>query len=208
MNWRIPKRFVEILGVSIIGSTIVLYSGAVWAQGTEIEPPDVGVSWANQDYFDPSQRVLLGTVEQYHLNAELWRQIALGDWPNAFYHIRYTLQVFPNHPRGLSLVGEYAKATKNRTVAITYFNKAVRLFPGHAITHAQHGNYLVEIGQIDDGIVKLRNAIELEPKLAVAHAWLAQAYYKKGNRELALKEAQLAKELGYRNPIAEQQGTK
>jgi Tfp pilus assembly protein PilF len=61
--------------------------------------------------------------------------------------------------------------------------------------------YLVDIGKIDAGIQKLQKAIEIDPGLGQAHAWLAKAYYKNGNSELARQAAEKAKALGYRGKI-------
>jgi Tfp pilus assembly protein PilF len=157
------------------------------------------------DYFDASKnhvvRQRLQAVERHHMNKDVFDNIASGKYKYALGDIDFTLRYFPNHPRGLQLLTTVAALTKNRALPISYFEKAIALYPTHAITHAQYGWYLVTIGDLDKGIQTLKYAIEMDPKLTAGHVWLAHAYEKKGDNELARQAKERAKELGYNGKL-------
>jgi tetratricopeptide (TPR) repeat protein len=118
--------------------------------------------------------------------------------------LRYTLDTFPNHPEALQLIGLVARLQKNPSLAVPYFEKALRLFPQYAATHLQFGIYLIALGNTDKGIHELKRTIEIDQQSAVAHAWLAKAYAKNGNLELARQAAKKARELGYKEEILDE----
>jgi Tfp pilus assembly protein PilF len=154
------------------------------------------------DYFavstsTPTIQDYLRHVESFHVN-KIQERFRQGDVNLARGDIKYTLDRFPNHPKALMLAGMGARLTKSPAFATAYYEKALKLYPQHALTHAQYGLYLVDIGQTAKGIAKLQYAVEMDPKLAVAHAWLAKAYAKSGNTELARQVAERATTLGYK----------
>jgi predicted Zn-dependent protease len=157
------------------------------------------------DYFDAStDRIVkqrLQAVERFHMNKHLFENIANGKYKHALGDIDFTLRYFPNHPRGLQLLTTVAALTKNGALPIRYFEKAIALYPKHAITHAQYGWFFVTIGDLDNGIQKLRHAIEMDPKLTTGHVWLAQAYEKKGDLQSSRAARERAKELGYNGKL-------
>jgi Tfp pilus assembly protein PilF len=157
----------------------------------------------NNDFFAPNRdEILLQNVEKYHLGPNnFWEKYRSGKFNYALQELDFVLRYYPNHPKALLLVGSIAKLTQSPSVAIPYYDKALRLFPQYALTHAQYGAFLVEIGNIAGGIAKLKEAIKMDPNLAPARAWLADAYQRKGELELARQEAVRAKELGYRGTI-------
>jgi Tfp pilus assembly protein PilF len=159
----------------------------------------------NMDYFiakqDSETTHLLHLVEVAHTNRVL-PQISRNDYNGALSDIKYTLNRFPNHPLGLVLVGLYARLTKGYGLPVPYYEKAIRLFPQHALTHAQYGAYMVTLGSIDSGIKKLHQAVEMNPELVFAHVWLAATYYKIGNGELGRQSESKARELGYNGKIS------
>ena len=150
-----------------------------------------------RDYFDPRYRVELATVEKYHLTKEtFWAEFKSKRYHYALNELKFVLRHFPNHPKALQLTELVAKMSNQPHLAIPYYEKAVRLFPQYAITHAQYGNYLVDTGQAEKGIEKLQRALQIDPKLPVAYYWLWDAYTKNGNVEMARQIAEKAKELG------------
>jgi superkiller protein 3 len=92
-----------------------------------------------------------------------------------------------------------SRIRKEPSLAIPFYAKALQLYPQYAITHAQYGSYLTDIGQVEQGIVALKKAVEIDPKLALAYDWLARAYAKSGDLELSRQAAEKAKELGLKN---------
>lgn len=159
----------------------------------------------NKNYFAVKNRqdkVLLSNVERHHLTREkFWKWYNAGKYHYALEELKFVLRYFPNHPKALQLLGGIAVLTKDPTMPIPYYRKALRLYPQHALTYAQFGNYLANIGFIDDGLARLRIAIKKNPKLAVAHAWIAEAYDKGGHPELARQAAEQARALGYQGKI-------
>jgi len=150
-----------------------------------------------RDYFDPRYKTELATVEKYHLTKKtFWAEFESKRYHYAILELEFVLRHFPNHPKALQLMELVAKMSKEPHLAIPYYEKAVRLFPQHAFTHAQYGNYLVDTGQAEKGIGRLQRAIEIDPKLTVTYYWLWDAYTRTGNREMAQQIAEKAKELG------------
>ena len=64
--------------------------------------------------------------------------------------------------------------------AIKVYKKSVRLFPGHAFSHANLGYLFFQIGMLDDAEVAIRQAIVLQPKLANAYSYLGLVLREKG----------------------------
>ncbi len=151
--------------------------------GAQAPPPlderflDRGQNWINQDYYDPSNRNLLENVEKNHL--QKIREELTGVLQYREGDMRYTLWVFPNHPKALFILGAIAQANSNPTLPIPYYERALQLFPQHAYTHAQYGAYLVQIGALAVGIQQLEEALRLNPYLEAAKAWLGEAYQKR-----------------------------
>ncbi len=158
------------------------------------------VAAENYDYFtaaqDPARRPYLQMVEEYHTKKVL-PHLAAGQIDYAINELRYTLNAIPNHPRALMLIKPLENAAKNTAFGVIYFERAIKLYPQYAITHAQYGWYLVERDLLDAGIMKLKQAIEMDAKLVSAYVWLSRAYKKKGDPELARQAAEEARKLGY-----------
>jgi tetratricopeptide (TPR) repeat protein len=118
-----------------------------------------------------------------------------GRFDYAKYDLNYVLERFVNHPKALMILGVFAKLTKAPLFPIPYYEKALMLYPQYALTHAQYGAYLVDIGRTDAGIAKLKKAIGMDPNLAFGHQMLVKAYLKIGNKDLARQAAERAKEI-------------
>ena len=93
------------------------------------------------------------------------------------------------------------RAAKGANLGIVYFEKALKLYPQYATTHAQYGWYLVENNRLETGIFKLRQAIEMDARMMAAYVWLSRAYVKSGHPDLARQTAHQARELGYKGQI-------
>jgi tetratricopeptide (TPR) repeat protein len=170
---------------------------------------DVSVSSAF-DYFTARQEgqgLYLDTATKNHVDVvPNWlRQGRIG---NAIDDLKYTLDRFPNHPKALQYLSLVSKLTKNIDLAILYYQKALSQYPQYAMTHAQYGQYLLSIGDVNSAIESLKRAVEIEPKLVGGYVLLAQAYSKQGNSELAAEAAAQAKELGYKGSLSGIEGSK
>lgn len=127
---------------------------------------------------------------------------------NAIDDLKYTLDRFPNHPKALHYMGTVSQLTKKTGMAITYYQKALNLYPQYAVTHAQFGQYLLSIGYVDKAIEFLKQAVEIDPKLVGGYVLLVKGYSKQGNSELAAEADTRARELGYTGPsLMEKQET-
>lgn len=132
------------------------------------------------DYYrvdsDPASRMLLGTVERYHLaKSNFWANYRGGHYTYAQADLIYTLRLFPNHPRALYLLEALAEKTGDRGYPLAFYERALRIFPQYPITRARYGRYLASIGQREAGIVELRHAIQADSTLVQARAWIEDA---------------------------------
>jgi tetratricopeptide (TPR) repeat protein len=156
-------------------------------------PPD-------RDYFtaheDPEAFRDLTLNDLYHTNRVL-HSIQVARYDEAIADLRFVLEKWPNHPRALLLIESLGQVTQALELPTPYYEKAIRLYPQYAMTFAQYGKYLVEIGQWDKGVENLKRAIEKDRKMVAAHVWLSQAYDKHGDKISAKKEADLARNLGF-----------
>jgi Tfp pilus assembly protein PilF len=153
-----------------------------------------------EPFYEGGRKQYVQMAEVNHLNKVL-PHFAAGRIDYAVNELRFVLNAVANHPRALMLLSPVAKAAKNTNLGIGFFEKALKLYPQYAITHAQYGWYLVESANLEAGIRKLQQAIEMDAKLVAAHVWLAQAYGKSGNADLARQTAEQARELGYKGQI-------
>jgi tetratricopeptide (TPR) repeat protein len=207
MRKTVDKRMIPAVPLVFIKLIILLLGVPLCVQAQvfrdQISQENPGFPY---DYFavpgsSPEVQLYLRHTDDFHTNLVQSRirenniTMALGD-------LKYALDRFPNHPKGLMLAGVLARLTQSPMLAITYYEKALKLYPQHALTHAQYGLYLVDIGRAGEGIEKLERAIAMDPKLASAHAWLAKAYAQSGNTDRARQAATRARELGYRGQIA------
>jgi tetratricopeptide (TPR) repeat protein len=210
---RLFMRIARLKTTVFFAVAFILYSSNLFAQSTERDWSKI--TWGGQDYYRamalrPNIKPapgsvyldLLDNVEYNHLNKEVFRNFSTGQYEYVINNLKYTLGAFPNHPIALGLLGSVAKLTNNVALAGPFFEKALQLYPQYAMTHAQYGQYLVTFGLYDDGISKLKNALRIDPKLAIAYAWLAEAYSKTGKADLATEAALKARQLGYRDEIA------
>jgi Tfp pilus assembly protein PilF len=152
------------------------------------------------DYYashDPGTKEYVHLVTMAHTD-KIAGWIRGGRISNALADCKYTLDRVPNHPKGLVLTGMVARLMKNPTLAISYYQKALKLYPQYAVTRAQYGGFLVDIGNAKAGITEIQKAIKMDPNLALGHNLLAKAYLKIGNIDLARQASERARETGQR----------
>jgi Tfp pilus assembly protein PilF len=187
-------------------NVVVLLLCSVIASAQEPQEPidDRGVGTADHNFFavnhSPELKQLLENVEGAHLGAA-GDQMREGRFHYAIAELGYILDRFVNHPTALQMMATVAKLTKNRSLPIRYFERAISLYPRYALTHAQYGSYLVDIGQMEAGIARLEHAIRMDSKLVAAHVWIAKAYQQVGQLARAEEASRTARELGYKGRI-------
>ena len=124
-----------------------------------------------------------------------------GFLQQALQEIDYTLGRLVNHPKALALSATVTKLLGRPSMPITYYQRALKMYPRRAFTHAQFGNFLVDYGEIDQGIERLNIAISLNPKLAMSYGWIAWAHHKNGDKELAAEFSQKARKRGFKGKL-------
>jgi tetratricopeptide (TPR) repeat protein len=134
----------------------------------------------DQDYFTASlnaeTKYTLFLVERAHASERTWKLFFAGKYyEGPIADCEYALRYFPNHPGVLHMMGEISRATNQDSMAIGCFERALKLYPQHALTHAQYGHYLFEIGAANAGIAELLEALQLDPDQLQARAWLDEA---------------------------------
>jgi len=82
---------------------------------------------------------------------------------------RQILDVNPDHPVALHLLGVIAYQSGNNDVARDLIAKAVALQPDYAEAHNNLSNVHRELGQLEDAVACCRKAIALNPDYAEAH---------------------------------------
>jgi predicted Zn-dependent protease len=192
-----------IFATLLFFSVVPVYVPFSYAQDVKAVPC-AGVG-PGLDYFtvSDSNKNYLALVTSAHTD-KILDFIREGKMQAAINDVVYTLDRFPNHPKGLQLASAVAKIANTPSLASCYFERAVKLYPQYAITHAQYGAYLIGSGQLDGGISRLKQAVEIDPKLAAAYALLAKAYNQTGKSDLAREAADKARELGYKGDASGQ----
>jgi tetratricopeptide (TPR) repeat protein len=195
---------------ALCGITVCFLWGST-ADGQELLRPERNLAGTliNQDFYamdqHPETALLLRQVEGFHFNQQVFENFRQGQYRSVLGDLKYTLEKMPNHPGALSLMSTVAVLTKSNGLPIPFYENALALYPQYAFTHAQYGYYLLEIGALDKAVEHLKEATRLEPNLAPAHAWLAEAYYKSHKISLAKQEEEQARKLGHTKPIPQQE---
>jgi Tfp pilus assembly protein PilF len=155
----------------------------------------------NRDYFwavnqtDYWRGLATSDVVTNHIKPAA-NNLARGDYMRAKADIEFVLLRFVNHPQALLLAGILSRANKDYAWGIKSFERALGLYPQYALTHAQYGKFLVDMGELNGGIARLKHALEMDPKLRAGYEWLAAAYVKDGKPELAQETREQARSLG------------
>jgi Tfp pilus assembly protein PilF len=160
----------------------------------------------NLDYFngtnDSHIAWLVKDQDHYHTKP-LIVAFGQGDLTRVKVELEWILVRFINHPQALAIAAAFSISTKNSTWAIPHFERALSIYPQYALTHAQYGKYLTDIGMADRGLEQLKRAAEMNPNLVAAHVWLAASYAKSGNADLARESAEKARSLGYKGDLTQ-----
>ena len=201
---------MRLLKICCIGIIIIGVASLSYAQN---DIDDRGQETANHNYFVAGQTKylsnLLGLVEGAHMinsphnpgGGGTIGNIAKGRYDYAKGDVTYVLEHFVNHPKALQLMSMIALATHQYAWAVEKFEYALKWYPNYALTHAQYGSFLVEMGNVPAGIEKLETAVKMDPKLLAGWVWLNRAYNKQGNAESARQAGEKAMALGYKGQL-------
>ena len=157
----------------------------VHAQASPRVERNGGGQLINQDYFSakqyPEVQTSLSLVEGFHLNERVMNDFRAARYSIVIGDLKYALDKFPNHPKALMLLGATGILAKSPALAAPFYEKALRLYPQYALTNAQYGKYLIDIGRGKDGIARLQRALQIDPNSPQARKWLAEVQAKSGS---------------------------
>jgi tetratricopeptide (TPR) repeat protein len=108
---------------------------------------------------------------------------------------RQILQVEPNHPDALHLLGVIAAQCGKYDSAVEYMGRATQLNQDNANAHNNLGNALREQGKSEEAAACYRRALQLKPDYADAHNNLGAVLRDQGNLEEAVACCRRALEL-------------
>ncbi len=140
-------------------------------------------------------------LEQRLVNEAILK-LRQGKFREAIRDCTRVLERFANHPKGMAILGMAARLGNEPALPISYYERALQMYPQRALTQAQYGKYLAEIGKIEDGIARLKRALEIDPKLNPAYVWLARIYVQNRQSDLARQILQRQKEAEVMEGIA------
>jgi|GEM_PF-1219112 len=93
-------------------------------------------------------------------------------------------------------LGEVFEAQDKKRQAFTTYGQVLTIDSENAMAYARQGKLFCEFGQFDAGEMACRRALELEPRNALAHAYLGIACSYLGQEEEARKHAVIAERAG------------
>ncbi|HWY85823.1 MAG TPA: tetratricopeptide repeat protein [Gemmataceae bacterium] len=99
---------------------------------------------------------------------------------------RQILEVEPNHPDALHLLGVIASAVGQLETAVQYMERSLELRPDNAGAHYNLGNAFIKLGKIDEAVACYRRVLQLKPDYGEAHANLGFALRDQGNLDEAV----------------------
>ncbi|MGD0390953.1 MAG: tetratricopeptide repeat protein [Tepidisphaeraceae bacterium] len=105
---------------------------------------------------------------------------------------REILQVHPNDPNGLHLMGVLAGQRGQTDAAIDLLRRAISVKPRFAEAHCRLGNLLSQKGRTDEALAAYRRAAELKPDFAEAHVGIGDVMRQSGRWEEAIAAYQQA----------------
>ncbi|MCB2170953.1 MAG: tetratricopeptide repeat-containing glycosyltransferase family protein [Deltaproteobacteria bacterium] len=96
------------------------------------------------------------------------------------------LNLDPNHPDALHLLGLIAHQTGKDDLAADLIARAIRIDPDQAAFHCNLGNVLASLGDLEGAILSYKNAVNLNPHLVEANYNLGNALYRDGKVDEAV----------------------
>jgi protein O-GlcNAc transferase len=128
--------------------------------------------------------------------AMAWRHHAAGTFRDAALISTRVLQLEPNNPDALHLLGVLAYQANDQDRAIQLIGAAIR---AHRTVAPMHGNLALARlakGDLNGAAASARKAVELSPSYADAHRVLGLVYQRKGRLKEAVQEFERAQGLG------------
>ncbi len=119
-----------------------------------------------------------------------------GQYPAAQEQCLQFIAQLPESPDLWLSLGQVFEKQGKRREAFTTYGQVLTLDAENATAYARQGRLFCEFGQYTSAEVSCRQALELDPELHLAHAYLGIALSYLGNREDARKHAVIAESGG------------
>ncbi|MGO8932381.1 MAG: tetratricopeptide repeat protein [Terracidiphilus sp.] len=135
-----------------------------------------------------------GSLSEAHraLGYALWRARNFGE---AEKELNLAIQLDPKDPLAHLWLSNVLASQEKEGECLAEIAKAQELDPASASIVAAKGDRLFLTGKKEEGIALLKEAMRSEPRLSIAHLYLAMAEYDERNYPAYLKESQAAAEL-------------
>jgi Tfp pilus assembly protein PilF/SAM-dependent methyltransferase len=115
-----------------------------------------------------------------------------GRLPDAEAIYRQILQVAPDHPDALHLLGVLCSQMGKHEIAVELIGKAILITPNYAEAHCNLGNALQTQGKLDAAVQSYHKAISIKPEYAEAYGNLGIALKEQGKLDAAVASVQKA----------------
>ena len=135
-----------------------------------------------------------GSLSEAHraLGYAEWRSRNFGE---AEKELHLAIQLDPKDPLAHSWLSNVLASQSKNGESLAEINKAQELDPGSASILANKGDRLYWIGRKEEGIALLKEAVRSEPKLGIAHWYLAVIAYCEQDYPMYLKESETTAEI-------------
>jgi tetratricopeptide (TPR) repeat protein len=163
------------------------------------------------DYTNPEHvRDKLPIVEQYHFNADVENLTGTMGDATVGANLWYVIRTFPNHHRALNsyarLWRRYLKKGQippgvSRGHTPEYcFERAMQFAPHDGVVPMLYGNYLYQLGKLDQALKLYKQAAAIIPDSPELHYNLGLLYLEENDYRLASVHAKKAYDLGFPLP--------
>ncbi len=169
-------------------------------------PVAIPMHYGPYDYVTEHGRLVI--VENAHFTPKVEALIA-GESGYLGNDLTYTLEASPNHHRALAAVTRLGQRTRSEqpphlgNTIECYFDRAIRFRPRDTVVRGLYAVYLQQRSRIPEAIQQLDIASSLAEDNGMSHFNIGLVYLEVGAHEAALREAHLAAQLGYDNPVLE-----
>jgi tetratricopeptide (TPR) repeat protein len=189
-----------VVGLSVVGTLIVLFSHRDPPRSAELDPPAGRVSHDPADASTPSipQNSAVASTPENQAITEFDKGLefsARRDWEKAIARYTEAIRLKPDDADAYYLrgnayekSGESDQAIKDWGKAISCYRKAIRLNPDDAHSYHFRGNAYYSLAEFDKAIRDYTAAIRLMPTGSTSYNNRGNAYDKKGEHDKAIAD--------------------
>lgn len=157
------------------------------------------------DYYDPSARQELATVEANHFTPDVEALRKGKSDVNIIGDLEFVLRHFPNHPRALNSVARFAVLggrfpPGQIPSADCYFQRAIAFRHEDATVRMVYANYLTKVGNRSEARKQYEEALRLAPASAEINYNAGLFFVDEGQLERARTLSKIAYQGGYPLP--------